>query len=247
MDNINTNEISDYTSLINTYGATAVVLAVFIAVFLFLLLYLIKSNKKTNDHIIKQQEELLNKIIESEEENKNPKKEKNIVELFVKINDSIGNILENINDEIDANRLSIYVFHNGAYSSHGLPFFKTSCIGEVIKKNSGVSKEIKTHTSLPLGMFDNTIKTLYNTGKVCILNSETETRFSALTNMMKNNNIKSGIGIAIYDIDNNIIGVIIAEFINPKESLDIVEKILIQQCQYLVPILEFSNVNSNNK
>ena len=53
MDNINTNEISDYTSLINTYGATAVILAVFIAIFLFLLLYLIKSNKKTHDHIIK--------------------------------------------------------------------------------------------------------------------------------------------------------------------------------------------------
>ena len=31
-------------------------------------------------------------------------------------------------DNIDADRLSVYVFHNGVYSSHGLPFFKASCI-----------------------------------------------------------------------------------------------------------------------
>ena len=46
-----------------------------------------------------------------------PVKEKNIIEVFVKIDDSIKNILRKISDNIDADRLSVYVFHNGLYSS----------------------------------------------------------------------------------------------------------------------------------
>ena len=48
-----------------------------------------------------------------------------------------------------------------------------------------------------------------------------------LIGMLKSNNIKSGIGVAIYDHDNNILGIVIAEFTDIKDSLDEIENTII--------------------
>lgn len=247
---LNTNissEVEHYSSLIDTYGASAVILSVFILVLFIVLYYIIRSNQKTNAQLMEQQKLLFKKLIEEKETvtevSIKPKKEKNIIEMFMNINDNIKEILKKISEELDASRVSVYVFHNGMYSSHGLPFFKTSCISEVIKKNSGIIKEVKSHTNLPLEMFDSSISRLYKEGKITILNTEAnESSDPVIVGMMRSNNVKSGVGIAIYDSDSNIVGVLIAEFNEQKESLKDAENLLISKAPYLAPILQCSGI-----
>lgn len=260
-----TGEVDKYTQLINTYGASAVIIAVFLVILLAVVTYLLRSNQKTNNQLIEQQQDLVNMLVEiakkedskPSEENNKPKiiKEPNLVETFLNINGSIKDTLKDISDELNADRTSVYVFHNGVFSSHGLPFFKISCVCEVVKKNVGVIKNLKSHSGLPLQMFDNTISNIYKNGNMTIQDTDNEeddlvSSSPVLCGMLKNNNIKSATGIAIYDHDNNIMGILMVEYVDKKDPILLEEatKCLISKAPLLSPILEFSGIyDTTNK
>lgn len=264
MENITTHinddtvdKVENYTQLIHTYGASAVIIAVFLIMLLGILTYIIRSSQKTNNQIIKQQQELVNMLVKMTENQSNnnadnkPKiiKEPNLVELFLNINGSIKDTLKDISDDLGADRTSVYVFHNGVFSSHGLPFFKISCVCEVVKKNSGVIKNLKNHSGLPLQMFDTTISNLYKNGSMTISNSEDDDNelvqnSPVLCGMLKNNSIKSATGIAIYDHDSNIMGILMVEYVNYKDPilLDEATQVLISKAPLLSPVLEYSGI-----
>lgn len=258
-------EVSEYSNLIHTYGASTVIIAVFIVVLLAMFAYILRSNQKTNNQLIKQQQKLVDTLLENKKDEEEVKenysqrttviKEPDIVQVFLDINSSIKEILKDISDEINSSRIAVYVFHNGVYSSHGLPFFKTSCVCEVIKKNCGVSKSINLHNGLPLQMFDNNISYIYKNGKMTIIDVDDEDNelvhdAPVLVGMLKNNNIKSATGIAVYDHDNNILGILLTEFVElqDREFLNHVENVLIEKAPLLSPILEYSGIyNTTNK
>lgn len=257
------DNVSQYSDLIHTYGASAVIVAVFLIIVLSIIGYILHNNQKTNNQIIKQQQELVDMLLKNKEEkednsddNQNkPNKETDLVKVFLSINSSLKDILKDLSDDIGSSRISIYVFHNGVYSSHGLPFFKTSCICEVVEKNCGVIKNIKSHTGLPLQLFDNSISYIYKNGKMSICDVEVDSDelvhdSPVLSGMLKNNNIRSASAIAVYDHDNNILGIILAEFTDKHELefLTNVENKLIDKAPTLSPILEYSGIyNTTNK
>lgn len=256
------NDVSQYSDLIHTYGASAVIIAVFLIIVLSIIGYTLHNNQKTNNQIIKQQQELVDMLLKNKEEKEEETnarqvkpREPDLVQVFLNINSSLKDILKELSDDIGTSRISIYVFHNGVYSSHGLPFFKTSCICEVVEKNCGVIKNIKSHTGLPLQMFDNSISYIYKNGKMSICDVDMDTDelvhdSPVLSGMLKSNNIRSASAIAVYDNDNNILGIILAEFTDKhdKEFLSSVENKLIDKAPTLSPILEYSGIyNTTNK
>ena len=227
-------EISSYSELIDTYGPITVILAVFIVVLLIAFSVIIKNMHNSNKQIMDQQKQLLDEFL---------KNEKNIVEMFIKIDDSIRSILKNIKNDIHSDRISVYVFHNGIYSSHGLPFFKTSCVSEVFGKNCGISKKVIEHSGLSLSLFHNSISHLYQHGSVVIPKVEDiKCTYPVIFSILDRENIKSGAGVAIYDSDNNILGVLIAEFVEDKsDQIENITKKLIKYTSSLSPILEYSD------
>ena len=258
-----TGQVDRYVQLINTYGASAVIIAVFLVVLLLVVTYLLRSNQKTNNQLIKQQQDLVNMLVElakgEKEDKTKPKivKEPNLVELFLNINGSIKDTLKDISNELNADRTSVYVFHNGVFSSHGLPFFKISCVCEIVKKNTGVVKNLNNHSGLPLQMFDNTISNIYKNGSMTIVDTDDENddiviNSPILCGMLKTNNIHSATGIAIYDHDNNIMGILMVEYVDTKSDilLDEAVRYLIDKAPLLSPILEYSGIydikNNNN-
>lgn len=255
------NDVSEYTDLIHTYGASAVIIAVFLVVLLAVITFLLRSNQKTQNQLISQQQDLVNMLVDmakrDEKEDTKPKviKEPNLVEMFLNINGSIKDTLKDISDELESDRTSVYVFHNGIFSSHGLPFFKISCACEIVKKNSGVVKNLKNHSGLPLQMFDNTISNIYKNGSMTIKDADDEedelvVNSPVLCGMFKNNNIKSATGIAIYDHDNNIMGILMVEYTEAKDPilLEKASKYLIEKAPLLSPVLEFSGIyDATNK
>lgn len=255
---LNTNDVEHYTRLINTYGASAVIIAAFMVILFAVLIFILRNNAKTNNQIINQQRDLVNMLVSMaekgtkiEEESSKPKivKEPNLVEMFININGSIKDTLKDVSEELDTDRVAVYVFHNGVFSSHGLPFFKISCVCEVVKKNTGVIKNLKAHSSLPLQMFDTTIVNIYRNGSMTILDSDDESNelvanSPILCGMLKTNNIRSATGIAIYDHDNNIMGILIAEYVSIKdeEFLKDATRCLTIKAPLLSPVLEYSGI-----
>lgn len=104
-------------------------------------------------------------------------------------------------------------------------------------------------------MFDNSISYIYKNGKMSVLDSNDETDelvhdSPVLIGMLRGNNIRSASAIAVYDHDNNILGIIMAEFtdVHDKEFLMNVESKLIEKAPTLSPILEYSGIyNTTNK
>jgi len=264
-DNNNTvDQVKNYSQLIHTYGASAVIISVFVIMLLCVLAYILHNNQKTNNQLIKQQQELVNMLVNMaengkriEEDKTKPKiiKEPNLVELFLNINGSIKDALKEISDELHADRTSVYVFHNGVFSSHGLPFFKISCVCEIVRKNTGVIKNLNNHSGLPLQMFDNTISSIYKNGSMIIIDSDDDLNDMVNNNpilcgMLKNNSIRSAAGIAIYDHDSNIMGILMVEYVDKKELSDLEEanKYLIGKAPMLSPVLEYSGIyDTTNK
>ena len=256
-----TGAVTEYTQLIHTYGASAVIIAVFLVLLLAVVTFLLRNNQKTNNQLISQQQELVNMLVQMAKDEKEevvkPKivKEPNLVEMFLNINGSIKDTLRTISDELNTDRTAVYVFHNGVFSSHGLPFFKISCVCEIVKKNTGVIKNLNNHSAMPLQMFDNTISNIYKNGKMTIVDSDNEedaivASSPVLCGMLKNNNIKSATGIAIYDHDNNIMGILMVEYTEVKTAEELIDitNSLIEKAPLLSPVLEFSGIyDTTNK
>ena len=253
---IQDTDIGSYSELIDNYGPITVILAVFIVILLITLSVILKTMHSSNKQIMEQQKRLLDQILQNEQNITKtvtqPPKEKNIVEMFVKIDDSIRSILKEIKDDIHSDRISVYVFHNGIYSSHGLPFFKTSCVSEVFGKKCGISKKITEHSGLSLSLFHNSITHLYQHGSIIIPKVEDiKYVYPVIYSILSRDNIVSGVGVAIYDHDNNILGVLIAEFVEDKsDQIENITKKLIKYTNSLSPILEYSDFqhfsNTNN-
>ena len=252
-------QIEQYTQLIHTYGASAVIIAVFILLLIGIVVYTLKASQKTSNQLLEQQKQLLTALLNfnmkppaetskpDEPGNNKPPTEPNLVKQFLNINSSIKGILRDIYDDFNASRTAVYVFHNGVYSSHGLPFFKISCICEIVRKNSGVMKNIDAHNSMPLQMFDNSISYLSKHGHMIVEDADDDENENVknspvLCGMLKSNNIKSAVGIALYDKEDNILGILIVEFNEKKnlEYLEGVEKELIEKSPSLSPILEYN-------
>ena len=251
-------QVESYTQLINTYGASAVIVAVFIVVLIAMLFYILRANNVTHKQMIAQQQELVNMMMEMvkrgeniEKESKKPTiiKEPNLVELFLNINGTIKDTLKDISEDLETDRTSVYVFHNGVFSSHGLPFFKISCVCEVVKKGSGVIKHLKDHSGMPLQLFDNTVSNIYKNGRMTVYDTDDEENeivqtSPVLCGMLKNNSVKSATGIAIYDHDNNIMGILMVEYSDKKDPilLDEATNTLVTKAPLLSPVLEYSGI-----
>jgi transcription initiation factor IIE alpha subunit len=154
--------VSQLSEAISKYGLLTVILAVFLLLFLLLVLFIINSNQKFINILIDQNNKFINELTESVPQ-KNYEEE-NIVEIFTKLNEVFKDECKKINEKTSSSRTAIYVFHNGSVASHGLPFFKMTCVSEWISRGSGFQEQMSKHTNLNLALFGSLIEELYNTG-----------------------------------------------------------------------------------
>lgn len=167
--------------------------------------------------------------------------EKNLFNTFVKLRSSIKDNCANTMAAIDSARLAIYLFHNGTCSTHGISFFKMSCICEKVAIGSGVRERLIDHSNIPINLFDAMIDKLITNGRYLVMNDE-NLETSSHKMFISAKKISYTQCVAIFDTNNNILGFVLAEMEHPynretalkeKEKLDI----LVAQ---LVPILSYS-------
>lgn len=240
-------DIGLLSQFIHEYGPLVVILAVFLSIFITIIVYILRMNKKSADDNAELNSQLVTSIL-NEYFKKNSdmftshKKynEKNIVDIFMELNKVLKTSCEHTMKKTNSDRTAIYVFHNGSHASHGLPFFKITCICETISKNSNANIKIAEHTSIPLNVFDSIITNLYNNSEYRIISNETEDPTEII--FLKNTKIQDCFFEPIYDDDNSMMGFVFNGYNNIDESrdIDMEKKCLVELAKMSKPVIEYS-------
>jgi len=206
----------------------------------------IASNRKliTTSNSNKQERETLKALAERIVDNSNTDKNnpgKTFMNTMVKLRTATKENCIAAMNEIDAARIAIYLFHNGTKSTHGMHFFKMSCMCEKVAIGSGVRERMMEHTNIPINLFDEMFEKLNTYNRYIIMNDKNvnDTSHKIFISAEKINYVQL---IAIYDIDNNMLGFISAEMSTSysKESADEEKKVLDGLSKQLTPVLSFS-------
>jgi len=239
--------VAGLAGLIKQYGMEVIIVAVFIMLFVLLFRSIISNNNKMYDRITVMQDEMTKTLKEliKEAADKQQNKTENVLEIFIKLDSAMKDILTHSKLKLDCERLSVYAFHNGTRASHGFPFFKVSCISEQIKVASKTKPVLKEQVAIPLAVFDKSLYQLYDHGYLIIKDTaEIKEEFPSLFSMLKNNAIKSMIMVAIYNSKNEILGVTMSEYadeLNDDDMVDFIREELVDVAIKLAPIMEYSN------
>lgn len=246
--NDNGDKVSHYAELIDRYGLGVVIAAAFIFIAMAIVTIMLRSYLKTQRILQQQQQIMFNTILENMTQDKakeqNEKEShKELIDTFIKISGLIRSSLENVCNLLSADRTAVYVFHNGVNSSHGLPFIKTSCLTEVLKRGSMVSRRITTHQNIPLNTFDKSIMFMVANQCGYIVNTHEEDKWPALINILKSSGVISSAFLSLYDNDNNMLGVIVAEFAEERsvDELNAAIKVLKRESSAITPILDYAD------
>lgn len=239
-------EIGLISKYIQEYGPLIVILAIFLCITFALIMYLIATNKKSvysnteiANTIAKMLEEQLKKNAVASEKQKH-NSERNIVTIFMELNKTLKTECEHIMHKSNSDRSAIYVFHNGTHASHGLPFFKLTCISETISKNSNANIKIGDHSSVPLSMFDTIVSNLYNNSFYRITLGKTT--YPSELIFLKGTRINDCFFVPIYDDDNNMMGFTFNGYntIDDMRDLDKEKEYLIDLARMARPVIEYS-------
>lgn len=246
------NEVYDLAEAINKFGPVVVVLAVFLLIFLAVILYFLKNNNAVTTQMMTQQQDLISNLIDQcKKEEVNAEKarydEKNIVEIFCKLNSYLKSECKKFLDKTECDRIGIYVFHNGTVASHGLPFFKVSCICEYIRRGSGICSHIADSTNLPLTLFDDIVERLYTEGTVIVRNT-VDSGFKSDSFFLDKDKVSTALFSVVYDSEDNAMAFVLGEYRSELTDDEINSDLITYSdlCARLKPVLEFSEFQKFN-
>lgn len=240
-------DIGSIAEYIDQYGPLIVILAVFLALFILIITFIISQHGKTTNTTMEMNSKIIEKILNEQFEKNNmfsPQKnydEKNIVNIFMQLNESLKEVCEYTMNKTQSDRTAIYVFHNGTHASHGLPFFKLTCICETISRYSNMNVQINTHSDVNLNMVDSIVSNLYNHSEYRIIKKNALDPGDLI--FLQHTKIEDCFFHSIFDDDNNMMGFVVNAYNKTVEDhdIDLERKCLNELARSAKPVIEFSN------
>ena len=206
---------------------------------------MLESDEQLREEIREENQEFIKEVMKSSYKEVIKDKaieQQSLFTVFAKLRDSIKLSTIRTQDAIKADRIAIYLFHNGNSSTHGIKFFKMSCICEKVVVGSGVREQSIDQSNIPINLFDSMVDKLIDNGRYIILNDE-EIESSNHRIFISAKKIKYSQAVAIFDTSNNILGFVLAEM-SHDYSIDLAKEefntmtLLVEQ---LRPILSYSD------
>ena len=254
-----TSDIISLAKAIDTYGPLAVLLSALIILLIYIVYQLSKMNKKFQEQSLKNDEDykdsmcdMMTKVLDQFLEDHDvvntnttqtkDNKEPDLMKTFVKLRQAMQDNCKDTMNKINADRMGIYLFHNGTLSTHGIKFFKVSCICENIRIGSGIREHSIEHSNISLNLFDMMINELIENGRITIKNDESIKNKNCRI-FISSSKIKYVLCTAIFDNSNNILGFVLAEISSDIESDNVEDKYkeLDNLVSRLSPILIYSD------
>lgn len=170
-----------------------------------------------------------------------PAESKSIAQIEKKINENIQYILEKTN----ASRVCIVKYHNGQRDMTGMAFLKMSMTNEVV--NRGVAPLMSDFKDLFRSYLAYWCHELEVNGK-CII-KDTEDLQNIDINMyeyLKTRNIEAKYGVALKDLDGDIIGFLCVEYLDKREfKIENIEKIVNHQADKIETLMTLNEMGEN--
>jgi len=154
----------------------------------------------------------------------NANKEKNdcIIDRTVKEDTEIITRLEEIKGEVDADRISIFSFHNGGEYYSGKSMQKLSCSYEVV--NPGVSRTQLLAQNIPVSACLGTLQSLMENKEFHCTDVENNYPESACKYQLLDSGVKSTYQYAIFNLERKAIGILRADFVSDTNELTELEE-----------------------
>ena len=250
MDSVTTTITGTETiaELIYQFGPAVIIVSVFLVLFITILFYIMRQQQKSNENIMKEHQILIQNLIEYNMKDPTPlpcppsesKKEhdtKEIMNIYLKIKSTIKIQISQYMVDLQADRIAIYLFHNGTKAINGFPFLIAN-------------SRIKQHHDFPVNLMTDFLKNLFDHKPICYYddndinsNMEEDPMFEKLISSSSNKYIVKG----IFDSEINLIGFIIVEFtseqLNPYNY--VVKNTEVDNLiKHISPVLEFSDFNN---
>lgn len=118
--------VENMTKLISEYSVMVVACAILFIVFITIFIVIVKQNQKSMNNLNELNQQLLKKIME-DKPTESPKEK---VDHHLEVSEEITERLRLLRDRVDADRVYIFMFHNGEYAINRFPFLKASCLIE---------------------------------------------------------------------------------------------------------------------
>lgn len=205
--------------MINEFGPFVFGLVAFlliIVLLIVLLIYLAKAMSANNNHQSNGNNDDRIRYLEEElarmQGDKPTTKEKNIVEIFLRISDSLKHNVKEILEDVDADRVEFYLFHNGTHSLNNIPFLKASCICEVDKDGLAKYHLIKMHKDIPIGFMEELVVDLLKKHNFVIYKNENKID-AFISKLFFDEQDKTCIFSGIFEYNSGeLLGFIVAEY-----------------------------------
>lgn len=244
--NVPVTEIESISNLLYDFGPAVVILSIFLMLFIIVLFVLIKQQSVSNNQMIKEHQVLIERLL-NQNDSKENKLDKDVVNLYVKINNAIKLEVTTFVNLLEANRLAIYLFHNGTTALSGLPFLKFSCISEYTKYTE--RSRIKSHYGFPVNLMSDFVKDLVNHTEIIYVDDTQPNTYSddALVSKLISAPADKYIIKGIFDSNFNLIAFAVVEFdstVLTNENCSYKKERINELIKIISPILEYSDFNS---
>ena len=140
-----------------------------------------------------------------------------IIDRTVKEDTEIISRLEEIKNEIGADRVSIYSFHNGGEYYSGKSMQKLSCSYEVV--SPGVSRTQLLSQNIPVSACLGTLQLLMKDKEFHCLDVEKDYPESACKHQLIENGVKSTYQYAIFNLERKAVGVLRTDFVGDIKKI----------------------------
>lgn len=167
-----------------------------------------------------------------------------VLKTYSKISKTIQPMMIKAKDDFDADRISMFVFHNGTHSSHGLPFYKYTCIQEVLNREKLAPSRIAEQQGAPLSILDNMTLTQLAESDGFIIDVSMDYIFPMATARLKRDGFKSSVAITIKAGDDEVIGFIYMGF-SDERSKDELNDIMIRMSERASSVASILDFNKN--
>lgn len=236
--------VSKVAELLNKYGFAIVFMAaclvlIFIGFFYMFRLISINMNKfliRLEEHdtdVYNQSKDIMDKILDDyfnkkrlddniQETKKEEEHKTTLIPGFIYATNAITDASRIAMGEIHADRIAVYVFHNGNNTPFGFPFVKMSCINEFTLKGISTVRG-QTHNGLALHAFSNIVECLVNNGEYIvgniynhgIINSDNQ-----VLSFVSGSPVKALFAVSIKDDNGDIAAFTVAEFRDGQDFSD---------------------------
>lgn len=130
--------------------------------------------------------------------------------------------MESLKEELNADRIQIYEFHNGIHYANGRSALRTTCPYEVCRY--GIKPYQNYMQAVPLSCIPNFIKRLLDNGKLIVKElKDIEKTMPSTYALKKNQDIKSFYDIIIKNRIGEPIGFVVIQFCENEYNIDEIE------------------------